>query len=49
MYLEEKIDIIIDEQNKLTDVVLLFLPNLETEKGVVHIMVTKQNRSHCFF
>ena len=38
MYLEEKLDKLIAEQSRLVDMVELFLPNLETEKGVMHFL-----------
>ena len=42
MYLEEKIDKLIVEQKRLIEMVELFLPNLETEKGVIHFLeITK--------
>ncbi len=42
MYLEEKLDKLIIEQARLIDMVELFLPNLETEKGVIHFLeITK--------
>lgn len=42
MYLEEKIDQILLEQKRLVEMVELFLPNLETEKGVIHFLeITK--------
>ena len=42
MYLEHKIDELMLEQKKLTNMVELFLPNLETEKGVIHFLeITK--------
>lgn len=43
MYLEEKIDFLIAEQKRLVEMVELFLPNLETEKGVIHFLeITKE-------
>jgi hypothetical protein len=42
MYLEEKIDRLLLEQKRLVEMVELFLPNLETEKGVIHFLeITK--------
>lgn len=42
MYMEEKLDKLISEQKRLVDMVELFLPNLETEKGVIHFLeITK--------
>ncbi len=43
MYLEEKIDILLDEQKKLMNMVQTFLPNLETEKGVIHFLEITKN------
>ena len=43
MFLEEKINTLIDEQKKLTDMVRLFLPKLETEKGVIHFLEITKN------
>jgi len=43
MFMEEKIDLLIKEQKRLYEMVELFLPNLETEKGVVHFLeITKE-------
>ena len=42
MYIEDKLDELIAEQKRLLDMVELFLPNLETEKGVIHFLeITK--------
>ncbi len=42
MYLEEKIDRLLLDQKRLVEMVELFLPNLETERGVIHFMeITK--------
>jgi len=43
MFIEEKLDKLIAEQARLLDMVELFLPNLETEKGVIHFLeITKE-------
>ena len=38
MYIEETIDKLLVEQERLIEMVKLFLPNLETEKGVIHFL-----------
>ena len=43
MYLEEKIDHLLSEQKRLIDMVELFLPNLESEKGVIHFLEITKN------
>lgn len=43
MYLEEKLDKLITEQDRLIDMVQLFLPNLESEKGVIHFLEITKN------
>ena len=43
MYLEDKIDLLLSEQKQLTEMVKLFLPNLETEKGVIHFLEITKN------
>lgn len=43
MYLEEKIDALLSKQNQLLEMVELFLPNLETEKGVIHFLEITKN------
>ena len=43
MYLEEKIDYLLSEQKRLIDMVELFLPNLESEKGVIHFLEITKN------
>jgi len=43
MYLEEKLDLILDKQEKLLQKVELFLPNLEKEKGVIHFLEITKN------
>jgi len=43
MFLEEKIDRLISEQKRLAAMIELFLPNLETEKGVIHFLEITKN------
>lgn len=43
MFIEEKIDKMLTEQARLIEMVKLFLPNLETEKGVVHFLEITKN------
>jgi len=43
MYLEEKIDLLIQNQNKLLEKVELFLPNLENERSVIHFFEITKN------
>jgi len=43
MYLEQKLDLLILEQKQLIEMVKLFLPNLETEKGVIHFLEITKN------
>jgi len=43
MFLEEKIDLLIDEQKQIKNMVEIFLPNLETEKGVIHFLEITKN------
>jgi len=43
MYLEEKIDKLMAEQERLIGMVELFLPNLEAEKGVIHFLEITKN------
>ncbi|MFT7005130.1 MAG: hypothetical protein ACJAWW_002499 [Sulfurimonas sp.] len=43
MYLEEKIDFLISEHKRLVKMVELFLPDLETEKGVIHFLEITKN------
>lgn len=43
MYFEEKIDKLMAEQQRLIGMVELFLPNLETEKGVIHFLEITKN------
>ena len=43
MYMEEKIDNLINKQNQLIEMVQLFLPNIESEKGVIHFLEITKN------
>ncbi len=43
MYLEDKIDYLISEQKRLLEMVELFLPNLQSEKGVIHFLEITKN------
>ena len=43
MYLEEKLDILIEKQSQLLEKVELFLPNLKKEKGVIHFLEITRN------
>lgn len=43
MYLEEKVDHLISEQKRLVEMIELFLPNLESEKGVIHFLEITKN------
>lgn len=43
MYLEEKIDKLIADQQNLLEMVKLFLPNLAAEKGVIHFLEITKN------
>ena len=43
MYMEEKIDNLINKQNQLIEIVQLFLPNIESEKGVIHFLEITKN------
>lgn len=43
MYLEEKIDHLISEQKRLVEMVELFLPNLKSEKGIIHFLEITKN------
>jgi hypothetical protein len=43
MYLEEKIDILINKQSQILERVELFLPNLTKEKGVIHFLEITKN------
>ena len=43
MYLEEKLDLLLEKQNQLLERVELFLPNLQKEKGVIHFLEITKN------
>ena len=43
MYLEEKLDNLIEKQKELIEMVELFLPDLTTEKGVIHFLEVTKN------
>jgi len=43
MYLEEKLDQILLGQELLNEKIELFLPNLSTEKGVIHFLEITKN------
>lgn len=43
MYLEEKLDTLIEKQKELIEMVELFLPDLTTEKGVIHFLEITKN------
>ncbi|MBU3939611.1 hypothetical protein KJ942_08895 [bacterium] len=43
MYLEEKIDALMAKQTELMEMVQLFLPNLETERGIIHFLEITKN------
>jgi len=43
MYMEEKIDNLISKQEQLIEMVQLFLPNIESEKGVIHFLEITKN------
>jgi len=43
MYLEEKIDNLLELSEELINMIRLFLPNLETEKGVIHFLEITRN------
>lgn len=43
MYLEEKIDDLRTKQNELIEMVQLFLPDIKTEKGVIHFLEITKN------
>jgi hypothetical protein len=43
MYLEEKLDTLIEKQKVLIEMVELFLPDLTTEKGVIHFLEITKN------
>ena len=43
MYIEEKINTLLEQQKQLLERVELFLPNLEKEKGVIHFLEITKN------
>ncbi|MEA2049365.1 MAG: hypothetical protein U9O56_01330 [Campylobacterota bacterium] len=43
MYLEEKLDTLIEKQKELIEMVEMFLPDLTTEKGVIHFLEITKN------
>ena len=43
MYLEEKLDTLIVKQNKLIEMIEIFLPDLTAEKGVIHFLEITKN------
>ena len=43
MYLEEKLDNLIAKQNELIEMVGIFLPDLTTDKGVIHFLEITKN------
>ena len=43
MYLEEKLDTLIQKQKELIEMVEIFLPDLTTEKGVTHFLEITKN------
>jgi len=43
MYMEDKIDQLIIEQKRLHEKLELFLPNLSSEKGVIHFLEITKN------
>ena len=43
MYLEEKLDTLIEKQKELIEMVEIFLPDLTTEKGVTHFLEITKN------
>ncbi len=43
MYLEDKIDQLLVEQKRLLEKIELFLPNLKSEKGVIHFLEITKN------
>ena len=43
MYLEEKLDTLIEKQKELMELVEIFLPDLKTEKGVIHFLEITKN------
>ena len=43
MFLEEKVNLILKNQDHLAQKIDLFLPNLEREKGVIHFLEITKN------
>jgi len=43
MHIEEKLDLILKEQETIREMIELFLPNLESEKGVIHFLEVTKN------
>jgi len=43
MYFEEKVDLLIETLNQLHEKVDLFLPDLKTEKGIIHFLEITKN------
>lgn len=43
MYLEEKVDLLIKQNEQLIEYINLFLPDLTTKKGVVHFLEISTN------
>jgi len=43
MYLEEKLDTLIQKQKELIEMVEIFLPDLTTENGVIHFLEITKN------
>lgn len=43
MYFEEKLDLLIKTMNQLHERVELFLPDLKTEKGIIHFLEITKN------
>lgn len=43
MYLEEKLDTLIEKQKELIEMVEIFLPDLTNEKGVIHFLEIIKN------
>lgn len=43
MYLEEKLDTLIQKQNELLNLIEIFLPDLTTENGVIHFLEITKN------
>lgn len=43
MFLEEKLDNLIENQTRLLEMVEIFLPDLTTERGVIHFLEITKN------